>query len=125
MNSWSDIENQLRARRLGNKTEPNAELFWSEFRARAPHLPRDVVSPEPLGFQSRPLWAAAALLLIALVSLPLLSRRLSRFPTDTTIQSLEILVPCTSTWILQLKSDSTPRESALLIWVSGLEDNPS
>ena len=125
MNSWSDIKNQLRSRHLRNKTEQNAEQFWSEFRARAPHLPRDVASPEPMEFRPRPLWAAAALLLIVLVSLPLFLRRFTRFPTDTTIQSLEILAPCTSTWILQLKSDTQPRESALLIWISGLEDHPS
>ncbi len=127
MNRWTELEQRLQFRRFIAPEKEEAAEFWAEFRRRAQGLPQDapphaLTSFSPIGF--RMAWIAATLLLIALLSLPFLLRRHPLPPMGTTIQSLEVFAPCTSAWILTLPS-ITPHNSAVVIWISGLEENPT
>ena len=130
MNRWSELEKALASKRLRLPPHLKAgDPFWAEFRARASGIRQDSQA-DRFSWLSylwpRLAWGAVALLIVLLIALPRIPLRSTPAAPATAVHTLDIVAPCTSAWILTLPSDSPQGESAIVIWVSGLEEeNPS
>jgi len=127
---WPELEKALASKRLSLPPHLKAgDPFWAEFRARASGIRQDTQAEQlswPFYLWSRLAWGAVALLAVLLIALPWIPLRSTPATPATAVHTLDIVAPCTSAWILTLPSDTPQGESAIVIWVSGLEEeNPS
>ncbi len=122
---WQDMQSALRTACKAPEPRPAAE-FWAEFNRRVAAMPAEALPATaaslPLSFPwARPLRWAAAALVAALLTLPVLLRQGAQAPArnhdqaNSELEEIEVFVPYSTMMIMQ------DRESGgTVVWLADL-----